>query len=326
MAEKRGFRIPFEFIPMPVDSITADPPLSLAELKILLYLLKQVRFGESPQPLTDDEILNGTFDQDGEREDQGCGLSRGAFKSGRKDLVDRGWLELESASTDKSRPRFIHRLVIENNRQTAGVKKRHLVSKNDTDNERHLVSTDDSAVSKNDSAVSKNDTSNNKEIESTYRNTSLEGERPPSPTILIAREKLSQFILRNAPSPREPDYDRRLFDCILSGRGGLTPTQVKEFLAEDPEWRKWEYLALLDSQEEIEFPATPEPKQRGQRATPVSPERVAEARSLGFEILELRSARKPTDELRQKLGRCIGTMSVDTIADFLESLEREKTA
>jgi hypothetical protein len=190
MAEKRGFRIPFEFIPMPVDSITADPPLSLAELKILLYLLKQVRFGESPQPLTDDEILNGTFDQDGEREDQGCGLSRGAFKSGRKDLVDRGWLELESASTDKSRPRFIHRLVIENNRQTPGVKKRHLVSKNDTDNERHLVSKNDSAVSKNDSAVSKNDTSNNKEIESTYRNTSLE--RDKRPALLQTKQPLAQ--------------------------------------------------------------------------------------------------------------------------------------
>lgn len=98
----------------------------------------------------------------------------------------------------------------------------------------------------------------------TIKTNSQKGEKtPPSPSMMIAREKLSEYIRRNGPSLHDPEYDRKLFNCILAGRGGLTPTQAKEYLAEDPEWRKWKYLAFLDSQQEIEFPEPEKPKPMG---------------------------------------------------------------
>lgn len=179
-SKTRGFRIGFEFIPMPLESITVDPPLILAELKLLLYLLKQVRFGEAPEPISDDELLNGTFNSQGDREDTGCGLSRNSLRTGRDALIERGWLEVESVSNDRTRPRFIHRLVLANSRQRVAVKKSELVSNFDTVKKSEQVSEIDSAVSNSDTAVSKLDSavSNfdrcNKEEESTNRKTSIE--------------------------------------------------------------------------------------------------------------------------------------------------------
>jgi hypothetical protein len=99
----------------------------------------------------------------------------------------------------------------------------------------------------------------NETIKTNYQ----KGERPPSPSMMIAREKLALYIRRNGPDSYDPEYDKKLFSCILAGRGGLTPTQAKEFLAEDPEWRKWKYLAVLDSQQEINFPEPEKPKPVG---------------------------------------------------------------
>lgn len=108
----------------------------------------------------------------------------------------------------------------------------------------------------------------NKLSKPNIKTNSQKGERPPSPSMMIAREKLALYIRRNGPEAHDPEYDKKLFSCILAGRGGLTPTQAKEFLAEDPEWRKWKYLAVLDSQQEINFPEPEKPKPMGQIVYP----------------------------------------------------------
>lgn len=156
-----------------------------------------------------------------------------------------------------------------------------------------------------------------------------EQSRPPSPVILIAREKLSEHIKRTGPNPRDPDYDRQMFHCILAGRGGLTPTQVKDFLAEDPEWRKWPYLAVLDSQQEIEFPDPPKPQpQSAPEPEPpwwehrLSPERYEKARNKALEYLAIKAANQSTEQVWRELGTILGTLSVNAIDDFIESIQQ----
>ncbi len=116
-----------------------------------------------------------------------------------------------------------------------------------------------------DIAKKENDKSANsyKEAETTPETTRdyQRGEqaRPLSPVLVVDRSKLGEAISRCTLKPGDLDYDRQMFRFILRNRGGLTPTQAKEYLGEDPEWRKWPFWDVLDSQEEITFPESAGP-------------------------------------------------------------------
>lgn len=163
-----------------------------------------------------------------------------------------------------------------------------------------------------------------------------QNQMPPSPVIVIAREKLAEHIQRNGPYPGDPDYDRKMFHCILAGRGGLSPTHVKEFLSEDAEWRRWPYLELLDSQQEIIFPDPP-PRPQPQSVEEIeqvpwwherlSPERYEKAKAKALEYLATKAAKQSVDQVRRELGTCLGTVQANAVDEFIVSIQRlEATA
>lgn len=108
----KGLKIDFYFIPMPVEAFDPEHPLKEAGIRLLAYLLKHTRFGQTLPDVSYEELENGIVDASGRRKDSGCGLSRNGIRNGQKELEERGWLEAKNLSADKSRPRWKYRLIL----------------------------------------------------------------------------------------------------------------------------------------------------------------------------------------------------------------------
>lgn len=92
--------------------------------------------------------------------------------------------------------------------------------------------------------------------------------RPPSPTVLLIAQRHFMEALKgdwreverasNDPNPR-----RSVFIKVRTAakEAGLDYTQAKRFLSDHPQWKDWEDLSHLDSQQEIEFPKAVQPAQ-----------------------------------------------------------------
>lgn len=111
------------------------------------------------------------------------------------------------------------------------------------------------------------------------------GEGPPasataSPTMIIAHQRLMEGIGKKMPG--DPALDEALFHSVRSAakRAGLSYSQAKNFLAEDPEWRRWRWFAHLDTQTEMAFP---EPSKI---VPPVWPEDFERDGKLWFDLLK----------------------------------------
>lgn len=110
----KGVPIGFYFVPFPQQIWDDNLSLSLAEFRLLGYLLRhQISFGNTEVKLTDDELRFGRKRKDGTRMDSGCGI-RGInnLKKARDTLAKRGWLEVRSDFSDKARPKHFYRLLI----------------------------------------------------------------------------------------------------------------------------------------------------------------------------------------------------------------------
>jgi hypothetical protein len=92
----KGMRIGFQFVPFPQEIWKRGIDLTQAQFKLLGYLLYQVRFGRDQVQLSDDELLNGRRDRNGNRLDGGCGIrGRNNLREARKGLEELGWIDTE---------------------------------------------------------------------------------------------------------------------------------------------------------------------------------------------------------------------------------------
>jgi hypothetical protein len=207
----------------------------------LFYLCKQIRFGENAEPVGDSAVMAGT------------GLSRNGVKIARESLMQRGWIVATNTSDDKTRPKWIYSLNLKKkNDQNGSVTARQLVSQRDS-----AVSQRDSAVSQRDSAVSQRDTCN-KEEESTYRKPNIEttGDCPPDRVLIVAQSKFWEAVARQTADPiKNRDAEDMRIIHTAAAEAGVSYSLAKDFLYQHPHWRTWPYLKLVDSQQQIEFPA-----------------------------------------------------------------------
>lgn len=156
--------ITFHFVPFPQEIWDDNIELSLAEFRLLGYLLRYyVRWGQSKRiRFTDDELLYGRK-EDGIRIDSGCGISSAnSLKDARKKLEEKGWITYTEDHSDKARPKRYYAvnssLFGENEQENSPVNSRVSVfdtqlSKTDTQ-----LSNFDSEVSESDTQLSKTDT------------------------------------------------------------------------------------------------------------------------------------------------------------------------
>ncbi len=109
----KGMSIGFNFVPLPKAIWTQNIPLTLGEFRLLGYLLYyRSRFGHERIKLTDDELLRGVKDREGNRLDSGCGLTTNSLKEARIRLIEKTWLTLEEDLRDRARPKRLYSLNI----------------------------------------------------------------------------------------------------------------------------------------------------------------------------------------------------------------------
>jgi|GEM_PF-2125766 hypothetical protein len=108
-------KIPYDFVPIPLSIIEKGNDLSLAEHKLLLYLVRHlVPFGNKDVRLTDDEIMHGRKRKGGDRMDKGCRLTPKPLVEARKGLQGRGIITVIEDVSDPARPRRFYKLNLEN--------------------------------------------------------------------------------------------------------------------------------------------------------------------------------------------------------------------
>ncbi len=337
-----GFSIGFDFVPMPTCIWNEVVDLSLGEFRLLGYLNKQLRFGEEMPPLSDDELINGRLALDCNdvlrRIDCGCGLSRNGIKLARKALSDRGWLEMTNVSKDTSRPQYLYRVLLSREASHYGAMCHAVprgaewqeVAQNDS-----VVSQRAKAVSQCDDAVARPDTCNKEEEKSSRKTSKEKGEvNPPlSPNVLLIAQQnfmkrleddpathLGKFAVQGQDNPR-----RALFIHIrMAAKSvGLSYEQARKFLADHPTWCDWEDLKLLDSQQEIEFPARVIESNREEFMHEVClnlPEDKRRAASDAVRLLREAKASndgKTYNDAKRDIGRAIGTMNSNVIDEFI---------
>src|SRR6266513_1592535 len=109
--EANFFRLPNEW-----TDITAKIT-SLAEMKLVEYVLKHT-WGYSEfnmvKKITTDEFMHGRKRKDGERIDNGTGLSKPSVIAGLKSAVKHGLLEEETDDSDKARIKKYYKLKMRN--------------------------------------------------------------------------------------------------------------------------------------------------------------------------------------------------------------------
>lgn len=114
----QGFRRPkAKFVRLPNDFIEQElcHIESLAELKIILYVMRHTwGFGEYYiwKKFTIDEFMHGRKRRDGERFDQGTGLSDYGVKDGIKRAKEDGYLLEKTVDKDKARIKKFYCLAI----------------------------------------------------------------------------------------------------------------------------------------------------------------------------------------------------------------------
>src|ERR1017187_514309 len=113
--KKEKLKIGFNFVPMPREIWDKHLKLSLAEFRLLGYLIRhQVSFGNTNVRLSDEELLHGRKRKGGERMDAGAGIGgRNNLKTAREALVKRGWIVVDEDLSDKARPRRWYRVNLE---------------------------------------------------------------------------------------------------------------------------------------------------------------------------------------------------------------------
>jgi hypothetical protein len=107
-----GVKIGFKFVPLPVDIWDDSIDLSLAEFRLLGYLIRrQIRFGKAGSPLSYDELMSGPW-REGKRLDAGCGLSRNSLKQAITLLQQRGWIKVTDLSQNPRLPRLVVEVLV----------------------------------------------------------------------------------------------------------------------------------------------------------------------------------------------------------------------
>lgn len=92
-----AIKISYNFVPMPQEIWDNNLDLSLAEFRLLGYILRHtVGFRKDDVRLTDDELSNGRKKFNGDRFDKGCGVSINSIKYARESLIARDMLEVEN--------------------------------------------------------------------------------------------------------------------------------------------------------------------------------------------------------------------------------------
>lgn len=108
-------KISYDFVPIPLSIIERGNDLSLAEHKLLFYLIRHlVPFGNKEVRLTDDEIMHGRKRKGGNRMDKGCKLTPKPLVEARKGLQHRGIITVIEDMSDAARPRRFYKLNLEN--------------------------------------------------------------------------------------------------------------------------------------------------------------------------------------------------------------------
>ena len=115
MSKFRGFELPKEnWSKLPHSIIDALPEFtSLAELKVVLYVLRHTwgfQEFDKARRLSIDEIANGRKGINGERFDEGTGMSDNAVKDGIARAVEHGFLIVETNDDDLARIKKTYRL------------------------------------------------------------------------------------------------------------------------------------------------------------------------------------------------------------------------
>lgn len=108
MSDFTGFDKPSQnFSKLPHKFIEQLPSFeTMAEIKVVIYLLRHTwGFSEygKPKRITTDEFMNGRKKSNGERMDNGTGLSNNSVISGLEKAVEHGFIVVEVDDTDKAR-------------------------------------------------------------------------------------------------------------------------------------------------------------------------------------------------------------------------------
>lgn len=122
-----GFDYPQEnWSKLPHAFIEALPQVtSLAELKVILYVLRHTwgyREFDDAKTITADEFANGRKRKDGSRIDKGIGMGEPAIRSGLKNAIEHGFLNVNIDDTDKARIEKSYKLAM--NTENVGVENR----------------------------------------------------------------------------------------------------------------------------------------------------------------------------------------------------------
>jgi hypothetical protein len=100
-------KLPFLFVPFPVEIWDKGIDLSKGEFQLLGWFLRLLKFGYQQGEYTDDVILKGNNGQL-----KPVGLSRNTFKQARDGLISKNFIEAHRTSDDPGRSKWIYRLVL----------------------------------------------------------------------------------------------------------------------------------------------------------------------------------------------------------------------
>lgn len=133
MSDFSGFEKPkANFSPIPHELIAQLPRFkTLAELKIVLYVLRHTwGYQDDYKKITLDEFENGRKTKDGNRIDEGVGMTRPSIISGIKQAIEDGFLYSHSDDNDKARVKKFYSITEQGLKDfTSDVKKLNIGSK-----------------------------------------------------------------------------------------------------------------------------------------------------------------------------------------------------